>query len=78
VSNYFVEVYTNEIGTDEILIRIGTARNDEAFEKTVKDHFRARLRVAPEISFEQPEHIHQLQNPQMSRKPVKFADKRKS
>ncbi len=76
VSNYFVEVYTNEIGTDEILIRIGAARNDEAFEKSIKDHFRAKLRVAPNISFERPEHIHHLQNPQMSRKPVKFADKR--
>jgi phenylacetate-CoA ligase len=76
VSNYFVEVYTNEIGTDEILVRIGATRTGEAFEKTVKDHFRARLRVAPDISFERPEHIHNLQNPQMSRKPVKFADKR--
>ena len=78
VSNYFVEVYTNDIGTDEILIRIGSVRSDEAFEKSVKDHFRAKLRVAPGIRFERPEEIHQLQNPQMSRKPVKFADKRTS
>jgi phenylacetate-CoA ligase len=76
VSNYFVEVYTNEIGTDEIRIRIGAARNDDAFEKSIKDHFRAKLRVAPEIRFERPEYIQNLQNPQMSRKPVKFADKR--
>lgn len=77
VNNYFVEVYTNEIGTDEIQIRVGTTRSDETFEKTIKDHFRAKLRVAPGIIFERPEVIHQLQNPQMSRKPVKFADKRK-
>ena len=77
VSNYFVEAYTNDLGTDEILIRIGATRNDEAFEKIIKDHFRAKLRVAPGISFESPEHVHQLQNPQMSRKPVKFTDKRK-
>jgi phenylacetate-CoA ligase len=76
VRNYFVEVYTNTIGTDEIRILIGTERNDEAFEKSIKDHFRAKLRVAPEITFESPEHILQLQNPQMSRKPVKFVDKR--
>ena len=78
VNNYFVEVFTNEIGTDEIRIRIGATRNDETFEKAIKDHFRAKLRVAPEICFESPEHIHQLQNPQMSRKPIKFADKRMS
>lgn len=76
VRNYFVEVFTNEIGTDEILIYIGATRNDEAFEKVIKDHFRAKLRVAPDIRFESPEYIHQLQNPPMSRKPVKFADKR--
>jgi phenylacetate-CoA ligase len=77
VSNYVVEVSTGEIGTDEILVRIGTARNDEAFEKTVKDHFRAKLRVAPAVSFEHPDCIHRLQNPPMSRKPIKFVDKRK-
>ena len=76
ISNYFVEVFTNDIGTDEILIRIGTLRSDETFEKSIKDHFRAKLRVAPDIIFENPEQIHHLQNPQMSRKPVKFADKR--
>ena len=76
VSNYFVEVFTNDIGTDEILIRIGTEHYDETFEKSIKDHFRAKLRVAPDIRFEHPEHIRNLQNPQMSRKPVKFADKR--
>ena len=76
INNYFVEVFTNDIGTDEILIRIGISRSDEAFEKSIKDHFRAKLRVAPDIIFENPEQIHYLQNPQMSRKPIKFADKR--
>lgn len=76
VSNYIVELYTNETGTDEILIRIGSARKDEAFEKAIKDHFRAKLRVAPEISFESPEYIFSIQNPQMNRKPVKFIDRR--
>ncbi|MDR2038105.1 MAG: AMP-binding protein [Bacteroidales bacterium] len=76
ISNYLVEVYTNEIGTDEILIRIGSVRKDEFFEKSIKDRFRAKLRVAPEISFEPPEYIHHIQNPQISRKPIKFFDRR--
>ena len=76
VSNYLVEVYTNQIGTDEILVRVGSQQKDEAFEKAIKDHFRAKIRVAPEISFESPEYINQIQNPQISRKPIKFIDRR--
>ncbi len=76
ISNYLVEVYTNEIGTDEILIRVGSTRHDESFEKSIKDHFRAKLRVAPDVTFESPEYIHNIQNPQMSRKPIKFIDRR--
>ncbi len=76
VSNYIVELYTNTIGTDEILIRIGTTVSSENFEKTIKDHFRAKLRVAPSISFESVEYIEKLQYPRMSRKPVKLIDRR--
>jgi phenylacetate-CoA ligase len=76
VRNYVVEVYTNQIGTDEILIRIGSKDHSESFEKTIKDHFRARLRVAPSVSFESPDYISSLQFPPMSRKPVKLIDRR--
>jgi len=77
VTNYVVEVYTNEIGTDEILIRIGCADIPENFEKDIKDHFRAKLRVAPLIRFEEADLISKLQFPELSRKPVIFFDKRK-
>ncbi len=76
VHNYIVEVYTNEIGTDEILIRIGCKEIPDHFEKDIKDHFRAKLRVAPQIKFELPEHISKIQFPELSRKPVLFFDKR--
>lgn len=76
VKNYVVEVYTNNIGTDEILIRIGANDHSEVFEKVIKDHFRARLRVAPSVSFESPDYISSLQFPPMSRKPVKLIDRR--
>jgi len=76
VKNYVVEVYTNQIGTDEILIRVGCANPNESFEKVIKDHFRARLRVAPSITFESADYINQLQFPAMSRKPVKLIDRR--
>lgn len=76
VKNYVVEVYTNENGTDEILIRIGCEHIAENFEKDIKDHFRAKLRVAPQVRFEEPELIQKLQFPDLSRKPVVFFDKR--
>jgi len=78
VRNYIVEVYTNQIGTDEILIRIGTDNHSESFEKSIKDHFRAKLRVAPAVSFESVDYISSLQHPAMSRKPVKLIDRRGS
>ena len=56
VENYIIEVSTNQIGTDDILIRIATNGNKpENFEKYIKDHFRAKLRVAPTIQFESKE-----------------------
>ncbi len=76
VRNYIVELYTNTIGTDEILIRIGSDNPSESFEKVIKDHFRAKLRVAPSVSFESVDYINKLQYPSMSRKPVKLIDRR--
>ena len=78
IKNYIVEIYTNNIGTDEILIRVGAENHSEAFEKSIKDHFRAKLRVAPSISFETVDYISSMQLPAMSRKPIKLIDRRES
>jgi phenylacetate-CoA ligase len=78
VENYIIEVSTNQIGTDDILIRIATNGNKpENFEKYIKDHFRAKLRVAPTIHFESKEEINKVKFPELKRKPVVFIDKRK-
>ena len=76
VNNYQVEVFTNEIGTDEILIRVDCKQFSDDLAKEIKDRFRARLRVAPTVKFESTEIINKLLFPEMSRKPVKFIDKR--
>lgn len=76
VINYVVEVFSNELGTDEILIKIGSADVSEKFEKSIKDHFRAKLRVAPSVQFVDWKEIKTIQFPEMSRKPIKFIDKR--
>jgi Coenzyme F390 synthetase len=76
ILNYLVEVYTNELGTDDILIRIGRENRSEAFAKEIKDLFRSKVRVAPSINFESAEYIAKIQMPPMSRKIVKFIDLR--
>ena len=76
VSNYIVEVYTNQIGTDEILIHLSGKGIGEEKEKDIKDHFRAKLRVAPLITFASEQTINRMQFPETSRKAVKFIDNR--
>jgi len=76
VINYVVEVFKNELGTDEIVIRIGTGEKSKLIEKHIKDVFRAKIRVAPSILFESVETVNRIQFPQTKRKSVKFIDRR--
>lgn len=76
VVNYVVEVFRNDLGTDEIVIRVGTHGKSELLEKHIKDVFRAKIRVAPSIIFESIDYIHAIQFPQAKRKSVKFMDRR--
>ena len=77
VKNYIVEVTTNNIDNDEIVVKIGSMVQTEMFEKSIKDHFRAKLRVAPNIEFKDPKEIARIQLPESSRKPKLFFDNRK-
>ncbi len=77
VENYLIEVYTGELGTDEIVIKIGCRNKNEHYEKIIKDHFRAKLRVAPEVQVLTPEQIIGLSSPEINRKPITFIDRRK-
>ena len=77
IENYIVYVSTNEIDTDHLLIKIGVKNPSEELEKEIKDKFRAKLRVAPEIIFDDIETIRKIQLPEINRKPIKFFDLRK-
>jgi phenylacetate-CoA ligase len=76
IENYLVYVSTNELGTDQLLVKIGVENPSEELEKEIKDKFRAKLRVAPEIEFEEIESIRKIQSPEINRKPIKFFDLR--
>ncbi|MDR2146817.1 MAG: AMP-binding protein [Tannerella sp.] len=76
VENYIVEVYTNTIGTDGIRILVGSTNRNETFLRQIKDLFRSKIRVAPDVIFEPVELIAKKQMPATSRKVVKFFDYR--
>ena len=76
IENYIIEVKTNQLGTDEIIVRVGCQEKYFNSEKKIKDHFRARLRVAPEIKFYNPTENFNQQLPENSRKPITFIDNR--
>lgn len=77
IENYIIEVSTNSLGTDDILIKTGCKKTDQHIEKNIKDRFRAKLRVAPEIQFFSKEEILKQQFPEGARKPITFVDNRK-
>ena len=77
IENYIIEIDNNEIGTDKIIIKIGTNKASADLVKKLKDHFRAKLRVSPQIEFISIKEMNSIKFPKMSRKPMLFIDKRK-
>ena len=76
IESYIIEISTNDLGTDEILIKIVVKEQSEVFLQKLKDHFRAKLRVTPTIEFSTIEILNPLVFNEMSRKPIRFFDKR--
>ena len=76
VNNYIIEVFTNNIGTDELVVYIDSREQGLKFEKIIKDNFRARLRVTPAIVFKSSAEIRQMQDAEISGKPRYFVDYR--
>src|SRR5690606_10554178 len=78
ISLHQIEISHNEIGTDEIVIRISCSNISEEFLNEVKDHFRAKLRVAPKIEFVALEELQRSVFNPISRKPIIFVDNREA
>ncbi|MEG1886449.1 MAG: phenylacetate--CoA ligase family protein, partial [Alistipes sp.] len=72
-----VELSNDENDKDLVTVRVGL-KGEQDFDvvKELKDRFRAKIRVAPDILVESPATIHRLNFPEMSRKAVKFVDLR--
>ena len=77
VENYVVEVSLSEAGTDVVTIKAGLkCKTDFDPVKDLKDRFRSRIRVAPDVVIMPVEEIAKINFPAKSRKPVKFIDLR--
>ncbi len=77
IENYVMTVNDNEYGNDRIIIKVGLNSYSADIIKELKDRFRARIRVAPEIEICPVDEIRKMNFPDMSRKPIKFIDNRK-
>lgn len=73
---YQIVIQSNEIGLDEIIIKLSTERENESFEGEVRDHFRAKLRVSPKIEMVNFDILSKTVFNPNSRKPITFIDLR--
>lgn len=73
---YQIVIQSNEIGLDEIIIKISTDSDSESFVNEVRDHFRAKLRVSPKIEIVDFDILSKIVFNPNSRKPITFTDLR--
>ena len=73
---YQIVIQSDEIGLDEIIVKVSTEKNDDNFVNDVRDHFRAKLRVSPKIEVLDFEILSKVVFNPISRKPINFIDLR--
>ena len=89
VENYVVVARISSNGTDEVCAKVGLKQEaaqqyvadshlplPTAITKDLKDRFRARLRVTPDVEILPKEEVAAINFPPKSRKPIKFIDLR--
>ena len=78
IDDYVAEVFSNEIGTDEVLLHLLPVKHSEESDHRIRSYLQAKLRVTPQIRYVSAEVMQQLQFPGTARKPVRFIDTRKT
>ncbi|HTR29488.1 MAG TPA: AMP-binding protein [Puia sp.] len=76
VADFVVEVYSNDVGLDEILLHVVPASRSEECDHRIRAYLQARLRVSPQIVYEDPAKLQRMQFPEGGRKAIKFLDRR--
>jgi phenylacetate-CoA ligase len=76
VIDFVIEVYSNEIGMDEVLLHLLPSDDSKACDNRIRAYLQARLRVSPHVDYINAEQIQKMQFPESVRKAVKFIDRR--
>ena len=76
VKDFVAEVYSNDIGMDEVLLHILPINTTEDCDHKIRAYLQARLRVSPYVKYISAEEMQKMQFPEAVRKPVKFIDRR--
>lgn len=76
IDDYIVEVFTNELGTDELKLHLHTKLPIDDCEIKLRPVLQSKLRVVPLLHFHSGKDLHKMQFPEGSRKQVKFMDNR--
>jgi phenylacetate-CoA ligase len=76
IHDYVVEVQNNEVGLDEVILYLVMTDDTIENDHKIRAYLQARLRVSPIIKYLSEEEIRRMQSPDISRKAIKFIDKR--
>jgi phenylacetate-CoA ligase len=76
IKEYVAEVYSNEVGMDEVTLHLLPVHNNEESDRKIRAYLQAKLRVSPHIRYVSAEQMQQIQFPEGGRKAVKFIDRR--
>ena len=76
VADFVVEVFSNEVGLDEIVLHLVPAIRSEECDHRIRAYLQARLRVSPYVVYHDPAGLQKMQFPETSRKAIKFLDRR--
>ena len=76
ILDFVIEVYSNEIGLDQVLLYLLPAEESEECDHRIRAYLQARLRVSPHIKYLTAEELLKKQFVETSRKPLKFIDRR--
>ena len=76
IADFVAEVYSNEIGTDEVLLHLLPKKYSEESDHRIRAYIQAKLRVTPQIRYVNIGEMQRLQFPEAGRKAVRFIDKR--
>lgn len=76
IQEYVIELSHNSDGLDEICIKMEANQTSEELLDRIRDHFRTKLRVIPNMEFTDQKTINILKSQKMNRKPISVIDLR--